>query len=397
MRWLFADPTNADEAAHVRETIEKIDQWWQSFQAKQSNIEGVLSGKTRWKLPQFMEENLQSIDPRLMWEFGPAVRQSGHRLVITPETARWLRPMLRTLLERAPKIDGWEFYGYRQPETPEQAMAAVKARIGLNIKRAVLEASVAAGRKIDVRFGFPGQKFDEDAAREAAFVATETLMGEQVLDTWIGDIGLLEADELEESRSLPLDRGQATVAALIRGLIDQLPAARACDISARQNWATVQLDPPEPADDYPDRSDLMVASTGDVELIQATHSGQPFSSACHSKIGEKFCYLKIDGVDVDQAQIVAFRSAFEDALNPLLLEASAGCCIGGGSGVRYAYIDLALSDLKRAVPIIRQTLAEQDAPVRSWLLFHDDDLAAEWIGIHPQTPPPPSATENEGE
>jgi hypothetical protein len=178
-------------------------------------------------------------------------------------------------------------------------------------------------------------------------------------------------------------------------LIDQLPAARACDISARQNWATVQLDPPEPADDYPDRSDLMVASTGDVELIQATHSGQPFSSACHSKIGEKFCYLKIDGVDVDQAQIVAFRSAFEDALNPLLLEASAGCCIGGGSGVRYAYIDLALSDLKRAVPIIRQTLAEQNAPVRSWLLFHDDDLAAEWIGIHPQTPSPPSTTENE--
>ena len=65
--------------------------------------------------------------------------------------------------------------------------------------------------------------------------------------------------------------------------------------------------------------------------------------------------------------------------------------------MRYAYIDLALSDLKRAVPIIRQTLAERHAPVRSWLLFHDDELAAEWIGIHPQTPPPPSAIEDEGE
>jgi hypothetical protein len=65
--------------------------------------------------------------------------------------------------------------------------------------------------------------------------------------------------------------------------------------------------------------------------------------------------------------------------------------IGGGSGLRYAYIDLALLDVKRAVPVIRQVLSDCRAPLRSWLLFHDDDLAAEWIGIYRQTPPPPLA------
>ena len=27
--------------------------------------------------------------------------------------------------------------------------------------------------------------------------------------------------------------------------------------------------------------------------------------------------------------------------------------------------------------------------MRSWLLFHDADLGAEYIGLHPQSPPPP--------
>ena len=94
-------------------------------------------------------------------------------------------------------------------------------------------------------------------------------------------------------------------------------------------------------------------------------------------------------------EIVAFRSKFEDALNPALVEANAGGCIGGGSGLRYAYIDMAITDIKRATPIIRKVLAEHQAPTRSWILFNDDDLAAEWIGIYSKTPPPPEVESDE--
>ena len=75
-----------------------------------------------------------------------------------------------------------------------------------------------------------------------------------------------------------------------------------------------------------------------------------------------FCYLKLDASDLPSSEIVEFRSKFEDALNPALLDANAGGCIGGGSGLRYAYIDLALTDIKRAAPIIRKVLAEHQAP-----------------------------------
>jgi hypothetical protein len=390
MRWLFADPNQPDEAAHVRERIASIDRWWQSFQAQQTNIEKLFKRKSDWNLPQFMEDTLQAIDPRLMWEYGPAVRQSGHRLVITPESQRWLRPMVRTLLEKSPKIAGWEFYPYRLPEAIEQTVQTVKGRVGVDVSGALIDASVAPGRKVDLQYAFPRKKkFDHETAMQAAFVTTETLLGEQMLDTWVGSMGVMEDEYASSGHPLPLDRAQATVAALIRGMLDQLLAKRLQDMPQPEKGAVLKLEPPEDADDYPARTDLIVAFTPHVELFQAIHSGQSFASACHSKWGEVFCYLKLDAIELPKEDIVGFRSTIEDALEPALRTAGVGCTIGGGSGLRYAYIDLSLSDMKRATPIIRQILAEHQAPIRSWLLFHDDDMAAEWIAVYSQTPPPP--------
>jgi len=219
------------------------------------------------------------------------------------------------------------------------------------------------------------------------------LLGEQVLDTWIGTIGLQENESGSGGRPLPLDRAQATVSALIQSIVEQLPASRSQNVGGGNDWMSIKLDPPEEADDYPDRSDLLVASTHNVELFQGIHGGLPFSSACHSKVNEIFCYLKLDAQHVDKSEIVAFRSRFEDALNQALLQADFGCCIGGGTGLRYSYIDLALTDLARGVPLVRESLVRLQAPPRAWLLFHDDDLAAEWVGVYPNTPPPPGEPE----
>ena len=56
---------------------------------------------------------------------------------------------------------------------------------------------------------------------------------------------------------------------------------------------------------------------------------------------------------------------------------------------------MALTDVNRAVQIIRNCLAQGRAPLRSWLLFLDDEFAHEWVGIYPQTPPPPMPADEE--
>ena len=388
MRWIFADPANQAEMAYRNRKFGAIDAWWREFQRRATDLDALFHRKSEWDLPQWMHDHLGAVDPGLMWEYGAAVRQPGHRLVITPEQRKWLRPVVRSLLERAPKVSGWEFYPHRLPEDVPMAIQMVEARVGINITGALVSASVAPGRKIDVLFSFPNQPgLDEQTANSAAFVATETLMGEHVLDTWIGGIGLADGHATGQ-RPLPMERAQATVGALVRSIQEQLPAAKMHDISVGDHWSNVELSPEE-ADDYPSRQDLIIASTPSIELFRAAHGGMIFTSSCHSRFGELFCYLKIDGIDVPRQKFVDFRANFEDALNPVLLQAGVGCCIGGGSGIRYSYIDLALSDVNRAVPIIRQVLAGRRAPLRSWLLFFDDELSREWVGIYATTPEPP--------
>ena len=198
-----------------------------------------------------------------MWEYGPAVRQeNGRRLVITPESQRHLRPMLRTILERAPKIAGWEFYPYRLAETLGAGHLGREVAVGRRRRVGADRCERRAGRKIDLAFSFPKHKtLDEEKAMHAAFVATETLLGEQVLDTWIGTIGLAEGAEKRGTRPAAAGAG-----ARHRGCVDpqldrSASSTRAQDISASQNWATIKLDPPEEADDYPARSDLLIAAT----------------------------------------------------------------------------------------------------------------------------------------
>ncbi|HEX5105832.1 MAG TPA: hypothetical protein VFV87_18570 [Pirellulaceae bacterium] len=395
MRWYFADPANPLEAAHKQRTTAAMDRWWQAFQAKAKDLSALFSRKSEWDIVSWMQDYLGSVDPRLCWEYGPAIRQEGHRLVITPESKFWLRPMVRTLLERAPQVPGWEIYPYRLPEDASQTIRAVQGRVGVNITGALVQAQMTDRRKIELLWGFPSLPgADRDLLMNAAFVASEVLMGEQVLDTWIGVIDLLDGQNVGQTRPLPMERAQATVGALIRSAHEQLPATRAIDISFEEGWYNVQLEP-EPAEDYLRRDDLLVASTHAIEVFQAAHSSGIFVSSCHSRMGEYFCYLKLDADEVPSEHRVEFRSQFEDALNPQLLQAGVGGCIGGGSGLRYSYIDLALTDVNRAVPIIRQVLAHHQAPLRSWLLFFDDELAREWVGVYQHTPEPPLPAEEE--
>ena len=103
----FLDPTNPQDLAH-RDTVHaRIDARWEAFVSKRDDLDALFSGKVQWDLPGWMAQHLGAIDPALCWEFGGARNTEGHRLVITPESARHLRPLVDTVLERAPKFAGW--------------------------------------------------------------------------------------------------------------------------------------------------------------------------------------------------------------------------------------------------------------------------------------------------
>lgn len=145
---------------------------------------------------------------------------------------------------------------------------------------------------------------------------------------------------------------------------------------------------PEEKSDYRRQDDLLVGTTAFLPMWQRAHSELPFASERFSRCGETFCYLKMDGGEGLDPQGFADRGEIEDALENALAK-DLGAVIGGGTGLRYSYVDLALLDVKKAVPAIREALRAGRLPKRSWLLFHDSALEAEWIGIWDDSPPPP--------
>ena len=146
---------------------------------------------------------------------------------------------------------------------------------------------------------------------------------------------------------------------------------------------------PTPADDYPRYLDMFVAVTADLDLWRALHEDEFFYSERYSRQGETFCYLKLDGSEGLDEEKFPDRASVEDALNEILVPALAGCVIGGGTGLRYSYIDLALANVNAALPLIKTRLHAGKVNRRSWLLFFDATLAEEWIGIYDDSPAPP--------
>ena len=402
MRWRFIDPKNQPECAERSEVIAKIDSWWRNFQGKTDQISDLFSQKTQWDLPEWMEQHLQAVDSRLCWEFGPAVRGAGHRLVITPESVHHLRPLVRAILARAPNLAGWEFFEYRLAEDLELAKHSVEGRCGCDIADFKVRASRGELDRIDLNFASPTiDDRNDQSALHAAFVATESLLGEECLDKWIGAIeltpasrgkglkSLLRRGEPDLRHFLGLDRLNETVNALIGSIRDQLPPGPHCEWIEKREWTLWKLQPKK-SDDYVGQLDLFVGKSANQPLWTAAHSNGLFFSEQFSRCGETFCYVKIDGTQGGLAEDgLADKCEIEDALDAVLKPEKLGCQIGGGTGLRYSYIDLALTDVDKGIERARQRLQAGNVPNRSWIQFHDSDLAAEWVGIYDDSPPPP--------
>jgi hypothetical protein len=155
-----------------------------------------------------------------------------------------------------------------------------------------------------------------------------------------------------------------------------------------QSFQIFERDPISQAD-YPERSDFFAGSGMVPGLLEQYHSSNLLSSSDFSDCGEWFFYLKIDGKNGLTGSTFIDRSQIEDALDAALRKSKLGCVVGGGTGLRYAYIDFAILDIFAAFEIIRDLLRDGKIPKRSWILFFDTEKSKEWLGIWEDTPAPP--------
>ena len=388
MRWKFHIPgEHPEEDARRAAIVARIDAWWEAFAVKAEELDRMFNGNTEWDLVAWMGETLQHIDARLMWEFGPG-NSGGHRLVITPEADHHLRPLVDEILARAPTLPGWSFFAHRRAESVEQMSLAIRSRTGAEPAFTGVGLTAGECNRIDLAFQFSRSFLDNhrDLARTQAFLAAESLLGEDLSTDWVG---VLDATA-EVAQPLPPGALRRAFIMLGAEQRSRIPAQPFLDRLESLTWTEIDLKPKK-QDDYLLRYDLGAAVTCAPDLWRNAHSSQLFWSGRFSRSGETFCYLKIDRGGPLRHSAVGKRTRLEDALNHALRPGRLGCVIGGGSGRRYNYIDLALIDVRLAADAIRHVLRQGGLKTRrAWLLFFDNTLGAEWIGMWPDSPAPPA-------
>jgi len=379
MAWKFLDESKSSNKKYREEMMQLINSWWAHFQNKRKNIEAYLDGRANMDLEEFMTDSLQSIDEHLMWEYGTEP-DGRYQLVITPETERHLRPLVESIVAAAPKMDKWSFYAYRQPHGVEDTADLVRDNSGVALDAVAFAADIDADNLINITFGYNGDR-SREAVEDAIFMATEYLLGEEMLDRWIGDMVVTEVKSAKPMTEFP-----NAIHSLIEKIKKKLPAKPLHQLRSTLKTQNIQVEPEED-EDHTERFDMVSARTLIPEMWQAAHNGAAFDSCRFSRHGERFCYLKLEGMtQPDKLQ------ALEEKVNDALTKDGLGCTTGSAHGNRFGYIDLCLADPMKAIAVLKQ-ICESDCPQHSWLQFFDADWESEWLPLNSKSTTPPGMVE----
>jgi hypothetical protein len=284
------------------------------------------------------------------------------------------------------------------PAVPfERAVETVRAESGIDFARARVRTGFSRGHLLDVVVSLPGGRGTENE-KDAAERLVEALLGQARAADWLGQVMLEAAPRggplpLLDARGtrehfLPGAELGATFERAISGLYAGLPAEPFWSLGGELLWTMLEASA-ERADDYPEQDDLLLASTYLPEMLKCFLAGSPFASSRFSRHGELFAYLKVESRSSDPRLSLSARRVLEDALDAALVSERAGRVVGSGLGIRYSYVDFALSNVDHALEVVAAVARRVGLPERSWLLFCDTALDGEWAPIHANGPAPP--------
>ncbi|MBX3442121.1 MAG: hypothetical protein KF774_06920 [Planctomyces sp.] len=390
MRCRFWEPGVPIETQMRDQTLARIQRWWREFDARRADLVDTFNERQNWDLTDWMAEHLQTIDNGLMWEFGPALRGEGHRLVITPEGTHRLQTLAQMIVDMAPDFEGWEFHSAR-PASGDHLEVLIGARTGIDVSGTTVAVKPGRHRCIDLDYAFTNPEY---ADAGLAIIVTECLVGERTAGRWIGEISVSAGNSCEAfKRDAPLRDAGERIERERRRLADSLPKQAIVDGTPSGKGTVWRVKPiPEKAPSF--RFDITLAHSWLQEVWEASLYSPNFASERFSGAGESFCCLQFEETLDESSFDPARGSEVERLLDQVLKSRRLGRVTGAAIGTRFAYVDLALKSLEAGIQAIRPPLRAHGVPRNSWIRFFDLDLAeSEWVGIHPDTPLPPDVAD----
>lgn len=382
MRFRFQDPANIAESSGRHQMVTKIDHWWSQFRSRTKDLEAAFEGSDDWDIVEWMGRELAAVDEEISWQFRPSALKGRHELALSPDhdpSKVWL---IKQILKQAPSIPDWDFSIFRNAVGIEECVARTLETTGIDLSNSTVSVHEGNANQINFVFYFDRLPADEDVLLEATLIAVEMLLGEEEMMLWAGEFEAVDSQKPHDAtmRFVPLAQVPHAVQSVKESITERLPVEPFWTRVEELQWAAFELKPSE-ALDYARRDDLLTAVTCDPDLAAGTFEAHAFASQRFSRSGETFCFVKVDERGSVESGF-AEREDMEEAVRSTLESQELGCLVGSGTGLRYTYLELALTDLDEALNAIRETLQEGQVSRRSWVLFHDAVLGNEWFPIY---------------
>ncbi|MCB1275983.1 hypothetical protein [Prosthecobacter sp.] len=365
--------SEAKASQHPALTLkERVAWFWDWFSSCADRLHATLEDKKGADLQEETSAVVEAWLPHMAWVYGPGENNSGHSFTLSGEAVLAKQFVAEYWLSQAPKIDGWTFFASRQPSDSFEGISLHFEKDDETFKPIefwIFPYVNKDSEKIDISVWHPSiKRLPEKARFMALFLMLDELLGEHGTQNWIGEIKFSE-DQLRQS--IPI--------AELRDLIDE----------TRQEHGWKKYPPTEAYTSYRLkeqggdwlRSDTVAGSSRLFRLLGDYVDAEGPCEHPLPDVGVDFVFVAIPTAHFPQGAQVAARGEIEDDLIAALEADASGISLGGATGHKHCYIDLALYDGDRSLEIVKRVLRKHRVPKQTEIHFFTTDRGEQAISV----------------
>jgi len=176
-------------SAGERLPIDAIAQFWHWFAASAERLKSLYSSDQLENLTNEVNRELDKVEPELAWEMGPG-KEKPYLFTISGEGNPQLRKLADLIMRLAPAdLEGWELYAAR-PARPAPAVVRLpeSGEIFKTVEWKFIPLEHHKSGRLDlVIVDDRLARSDREAALKAVSLYLDQLLGEDTVETWIGE------------------------------------------------------------------------------------------------------------------------------------------------------------------------------------------------------------------
>ncbi len=367
-RWKFLEPQDKEYSDKLK-TLQAIDAFWRQFQKDEAKLSATQNHDHYGEFwLSWSKDHLRKLDQNLNYEVGTERADTiKNYLAISCDNNLALDPFVQTVLERAPKLENWNFYRHFSKYSHRRIEDAIEKNTNAKLPSFSFQIRTMPANLIGVIITAP--TFHGDNVKEDKNIAWEMLelaLGEKDLYTWIGAVETRKGTSKQSTYTSCL-RLQKEIAQLKRLLTNRLP------------------DKPYYELDIDEKT---------LSNLRTSLAARPFASERFSKHGEIFCAL--GSKDKNPYDSESKRETLKEELKKILLQTKLGCIIDSSLENEQSFcIDMCVTDAEKTISTLRKFCTDNKLPPNTYLFFFDETLTNEWVAMLPGADPYKSDSKKE--